>query len=169
MLYEDLFKALNKNKVKYAIAGGVAVNLYGVERATRDLDLLLAMDEENLLKAASVFKNLGYSPKVPVKPEDFANEQMREKWIKEKNMIVFSYIDLKKPYVLIDIIISSPLKYEDISKNVSILTSKDEAIRVPVISIDDLIKMKKKANRLQDISDVEMLKKVKKIIREKSR
>lgn len=167
MLYEDLFKTLNENKVKYAITGGVAVNLYGIERATRDLDLLLAMDEENLLKAASVFKNLGYSPKVPVKAEDFANKQIREKWIKEKNMIVFSYIDLKNPYLLIDIIISSPLKYEDIAKNINILISRDEAIRVPVISVDDLIKMKKQANRSQDISDIEMLKKAKKIIGEK--
>jgi hypothetical protein len=167
MLYKDLFTALNKNQVKYAIAGGVAVNLYGIERATRDLDLLLAMDEENLLKAASVFKNLGYSPKVPVRPEDFAKKEIREKWIKEKNMIVFSYIDLKNPYLLIDIIINTPIKYEDIAEHIAILVSKDEAIRVPVISIDDLIKMKKQTNRSQDISDIEMLKKAKKIIMEK--
>ena len=91
MYYEKLFSALNKKKVKYAVVGGIAVNLYGIERATHDLDLLLAMDEENLLKTILVFKKLGYRPKVPVRLEDFANKQIREKWIKEKNMIVFSY------------------------------------------------------------------------------
>jgi hypothetical protein len=164
MYYEKLFRALNKKKVSYAVVGGVAVNLYGIERATHDLDLLLAMDEENLLKAVSVFKGLGYSPKVPVKPEDFANKQIREKWIREKHMIVFSYIDLKYPYVLIDIVINSPLKFEDISKNINTLETEDKRIKVPVISIDDLIKMKRKAKRAQDIFDIEMLKKVKKII-----
>jgi len=164
MHYERLFSALNKNKVKYAVVGGVAVNLYGIERATHDLDLLLAMDERNLLKVISVFKDLGYSPKVPVDPADFANKQIREKWVKQKNMIVFSYIDLKNPYVLIDIVISSPLKFENIAKNITILTAYDNKIKVPVISINDLIRMKKQAKRFQDISDIEMLKKAKKII-----
>jgi Nucleotidyl transferase AbiEii toxin, Type IV TA system len=167
MYYEKLFSALNKKKVKYAVVGGVAVNLYGIERATHDLDLLLAMDEENLLKTILVFKKLGYRPKVPVRPEDFANKQIREKWIKEKNMIVFSYIDFKNPYILIDIVISSFLKFEDAAKNINILTARDKKIKVPVVSIDDLIKMKKQAGRARDISDIEMLKKAKKVIAQK--
>ncbi|MBI3813179.1 MAG: hypothetical protein HY279_01750, partial [Nitrospinae bacterium] len=44
------------------------------------------------------------------------------------------------------------------------LETEDKRIKVPVISIDDLIKMKQKAKRAQDIFDIEMLKKVKKII-----
>jgi|SRR3989338_1958086 len=167
MYYEKLFSALNKKKVKYAVVGGIAVNLYGIERATHDLDLLLAMDEENLLKTILVFKKLGYRPKVPVRLEDFANKQIREKWIKEKNMIVFSYIDFKNPYILIDIVISSFLKFEDAAKNINILTARDKKIKVPVISIDDLIKMKKQARRARDISDIEMLKKAKKVIAQK--
>ena len=167
MYYEKLFSALNKKKVKYAVVGGIAVNLYGIERATHDLDLLLAMDEENLLKTILVFKKLGYRPKVPVRLEDFANKQIREKWIKEKNMIVFSYIDFKNPYILIDIVISSFLKFEDAAKNINILTARDKKIKVPVISIDDLIKMKKQARRARDISDIEMLKKAKKAIAQK--
>lgn len=29
-----LFSALNNKKVRYLVAGGVAVNIYGIERAT---------------------------------------------------------------------------------------------------------------------------------------
>lgn len=167
MYYQKLFSALNKKKVKYAVVGGVAVNLYGIERATHDLDLLLAMDEKNLLRAVQVFKNLGYSSKLPVKPEDFVNKQIRERWMKEKNMIAFSYIDLKNPYVLIDIVISASLKFEDAERKINILTAQDKKIKVPVVSIDDLIRMKKQAGRAQDISDIEMLKKAKKLIYQK--
>ena len=37
----DLFSSLNSNEVQYLVAGGWAVNLYGVERATGDLDLVV--------------------------------------------------------------------------------------------------------------------------------
>lgn len=166
MYYEKIFQEFNKKKVKYAVAGGVAVNLHGVERFTHDLDLLLAMDEKNILKAISVFKSLGYSPKVPVKPEDFAKEDMRKKWIKEKNMIVFSFIDLKKPHILIDIIIHAPFTYEAIAKNIKTMISENKRIKVPVISVDDLIRMKKIANRLKDNNDIELLKMAKAVRRE---
>jgi len=36
LFYEDIFKALESNQVKYLVIGGVAVNLYGVQRATGD-------------------------------------------------------------------------------------------------------------------------------------
>jgi hypothetical protein len=42
-----LFDALNKNHVQYLVAGGVAVNLYGIERATADIDLVVYL-ESNL-------------------------------------------------------------------------------------------------------------------------
>lgn len=164
MYYEDIFKEFNKKKIKYAVAGGVAVNLYGVERFTHDLDLMLEMDEKNLLKAISAFKSLGYTPKVPVKPEDFAKKEIREKWIKEKNMIVFSFIDLKRPHILIDIIIAGPLKYKDVAKKIKIMISKNKRIKVPVVSINDLIKMKKIAGRLKDNNDIEMLKMAKTVL-----
>jgi hypothetical protein len=35
-----------------------------------------------------------------------------------------------------------------------------ENIDIPVVSIDHLIKLKKQANRLQDLSDIEALKKL---------
>jgi len=39
--FESLFSALNKAKVRYLVVGGIAVNLYGIERATADIDLFV--------------------------------------------------------------------------------------------------------------------------------
>ncbi len=50
VFYGEVFKALNKAKVKYVVAGGVAVVLHGYMRATGDLDLIVFLDQENLLQ-----------------------------------------------------------------------------------------------------------------------
>ena len=38
------------------VAGGIAVNLYGIERATADVDLIIDLDEENTSKFVRVAK-----------------------------------------------------------------------------------------------------------------
>ena len=43
IFYGKVFKALNKAKVKYVVAGGVAVVLYGYTRYTGDLDLIVLL------------------------------------------------------------------------------------------------------------------------------
>jgi len=40
-LFKTLFSSLNQASVKYMVAGGIAVNLYGIERATADVDIVL--------------------------------------------------------------------------------------------------------------------------------
>ncbi len=44
--YAHIFKALSEAKVRYLVAGGIAVNLHQVMRATVDLDLILTFGEE---------------------------------------------------------------------------------------------------------------------------
>ncbi len=58
-IFKKLFSSLNKEAARYMVAGGVAVNLYGIERATADIDIVLRLDKENLLKFVGVAKKLG--------------------------------------------------------------------------------------------------------------
>jgi hypothetical protein len=60
ILDEDLLhfrRVLNKHGVKYLMAGGFAVNLYGYTRATNDIDLLLKDDNNNRENLANAFPN----------------------------------------------------------------------------------------------------------------
>jgi predicted nucleotidyltransferase len=41
-------KALEKQNVDYVLIGGVAVILYGMQRLTRDIDVFVKMDPENI-------------------------------------------------------------------------------------------------------------------------
>lgn len=70
-ILKNFFSTLNKEAVKYMVAGGMAVNLYGIERATADIDIVLKLDNENLSKFVHVAKKLGLKPKVPVKLDVF--------------------------------------------------------------------------------------------------
>lgn len=50
-------RLLNRRRVRYVLAGGVAANLHGSVRATKDIDVLIPRDVENarrLLEALSV-------------------------------------------------------------------------------------------------------------------
>jgi len=38
-LFRKVFSAMNQERVKYMVAGGIAVNLFGIERAPADLDI----------------------------------------------------------------------------------------------------------------------------------
>jgi hypothetical protein len=59
MYYFDILKALHESGTDYLLVGGLAVNLYGAPRVTQDMDLVLAMRKDNILKFNRVLEELG--------------------------------------------------------------------------------------------------------------
>lgn len=157
LYYEDVFRKLQDKKVRYLLIGGIAVNLWGIERATGDIDIAIAMDSDNILKLVEAVKELGFTPKVPVKPEEFADPVKRKEWQEEKNMKVFSFQHPENPYVLIDIMINNPFNFEEMFSRRAIMDSK--GTKLSVVAVNDLIKLKEVAGREQDICDIDALKK----------
>lgn len=49
-IFQKVFTVFNKEKIKYLVAGGVAVNLHGYMRFTGDIDILVLLEENNLKK-----------------------------------------------------------------------------------------------------------------------
>lgn len=158
MFYEKVFRELNKKKVRYLIVGGGAVVLHGVVRMTADLDLFVGFEKKNLLKFVEVLTMLGYKPKIPVEASDFADAAKREKWKKEKGMLVFSFYHLKRRQDHIDVFVYEPIGFEKAYKEKELI--KAGLIRIPIISIKYLKKMKEIAGRPQDLADIEALKEV---------
>ena len=78
---------------------------------------------------------------------------------KEKNMKVVSFFNLKDSLKVIDIGVNLP-KISEILRNKKRI--KINGFTVPIILIDDLIKMKKAVSRPQDLIDVKNLEKIKK-------
>ncbi|MCM8798772.1 MAG: hypothetical protein NC821_04850, partial [Candidatus Omnitrophica bacterium] len=115
--YLAIFKKLNNEKIKYIVVGGVAVNFWGVPRMTYDIDLLLYLEENNLVKFLSLMKKWGFRPKLPVEIMDFADKNKRENWIKNKNMKAFTFINPNWAISEIDIVINTPVDYEEAVRN----------------------------------------------------
>ncbi|HHT9146071.1 MAG TPA: DUF6036 family nucleotidyltransferase [Candidatus Wunengus sp. YC61] len=166
MYYFEILEGLYKSKVRYLIAGGLSVNLYGVPRVTQDIDIVIAMDRENVLKITSLLKELGYVPRLPVSPDDLANPDKVKDWIENKNLKAFSFYHKNENYKVVDIVLVHPLDFEKSFKNRTVKRAKD--IDIYLASIDDVVKMKEFSGRSQDLSDIEMLNKVRKYLEEKN-
>ena len=158
-VFETIFGALNKARIKYIVVGGIAVNIYGYTRFTGDLDILVLLKEKNLERLDVLMRDFGYIERLPVSIKDLKDQQQVKKWLKEKNLKSYSFMPPVNNLLTIDIIIEESLKFELIDKNK--IMSQFGRIKIPVISIGDLIKMKRKSNRSRDLEDIEELIKLK--------
>jgi len=162
MYYFELLEELYKNKARYLIVGGLAVNLHGVPRVTQDIDIVIAIKRDNILKINAILKKLGYKPRLSVNPDDMVDAEKVKDWIANKNLRAFSFYHQKDNYKVVDILLVHPLNFEKAFENKAVKRAKD--IEIYIASIDDLMRMKKSTGRRQDSSDIEMLKKVKKYL-----
>ncbi|MDD5457148.1 MAG: hypothetical protein PHV30_08960 [Candidatus Margulisbacteria bacterium] len=160
MYYVEELTEFYKHGIEYVIVGGLAVNLYGVPRATQDIDIIISLSKKNLDKFVAVMKKLGYQPTVNEDPLKLNDKKILRDWISIRNMKAFSFFNKKSSYKVIDVVIFSPLIYERLSKKKK--TIKIDSIEIYLAHIDDLIKIKSNSGREQDLSDIRMLKKIKK-------
>jgi predicted nucleotidyltransferase len=156
--YNKIFRELNKSRIDYLVVGGLAVNFHGIPRMTYDIDLMLLLEQNNILKMVDKLTKWGYRPRAPVDPRDLADATRRESWITEKGMKAFSFSCPTSPIAEIDLVIESPIPYDQLKERAIVIPIGDETI--PVISLDDLILIKRKAGRYQDVMDIEHLQRI---------
>ena len=154
--YRTIFEELNKERIDYVLVGGLAVNFHGIPRMTYDIDLIIALESENITRLVSKMTGWGYRPRVPVDPRELADKDKRSLWILDKNMKAFTFYSESEAIAEIDLLIDSPISYEELKGRAVVFDL--EGVRVPVVSVLDLIEMKMIAGRQQDLSDVEHLK-----------
>ncbi len=156
-----VIQAFNQKQIDYLVVGGLAVVLHGHPRLTTDIDLVVGLEENNALSAIKCLVGLGFQAKVPVNPEDFSKKEIRDHWVQEKGLVVFTMFHPSDPLTLLDIFVEEPLPFADMMSDAQIM--KVETTDVRIVSIDHLIEMKQKAMRPKDIEDIEALSEIKKI------
>ena len=154
--YRTIFEELNKDRIDYVLVGGLAVNFHGIPRMTYDIDLIIALESENITRLVSKMTGWGYRPRIPVDPRELADKDKRSDWIVNKNMKAFTFYSESEAIAEIDLLIDSPISYEELKGRAVVFDL--EGVRVPVVSVLDLIEMKMIAGRQQDLSDAEHLK-----------
>lgn len=156
--YIEVFNGLNKAGIDYLVVGGLAVNFHGIPRMTYDLDLMLLLEPDNMLKMVDRLSQWGYRPRALVDPRDLADVAKREPWVEEKGMKAFSFAHPSSPIGEIDLVVETPIPYKRL-KSQAIMITVDE-VKIPVIALDDLMEVKKESGRQQDLRDLENLKKI---------
>ena len=145
--FNKVFAALEKYKVDYILIGGYAVALYGIPRATNDIDLFVKPEENN-------FNNLRLALK-----EVFDDESIDEIRLSDKDSYQITRYGTPEGYA-IDILIQlgELFNYYNIKSH----EIEIESIKIRIADIDSLIKLKENTLRSIDREDIHYLKKLKK-------
>ncbi|NOZ09608.1 MAG: hypothetical protein GXP09_00965 [Gammaproteobacteria bacterium] len=153
---EQIFQALNSADVQYLVAGGLAVNAHGYLRFTSDVDLVVALEPDNIIKAFKALRTLDYKPLVPITAEQFANPNMRQQWIDEKGMKVLNFFSDQHRETGLDIFVYAPFDFET-EYSAAMRGELLPGLYARFVSIPALICMKETANRPRDVDDIRHL------------
>ena len=140
--FKEFIQCLNSNNVRYLLVGGWAVGMYSHPRATKDIDFLISVDDDNLKNLEKALIAFGGPP---VKLEHF----------REKGYV----IRIGSSPIQIDIMNNADgINFEDCYQRKEKINADNTEINV--ISRADLIKNKKASGRSMDIADAERLEKL---------
>jgi len=154
----DIFAALNKAQVRYLVVGGVAAVLYGVARVTWDVDIAVQLTVPNVDRLAKALGGIGFIPRVPAAPSGLANAKVRDAWIRQKGMKVYSFIERRSPPRNVDVMVRPPHNFQELYQHRAIV--KVGGVSIPLMPAKALVQMKRKAGRLQDLQDISDLKRL---------
>jgi hypothetical protein len=156
--FDLLVRALEEARVRYLVAGGLAVNAHGYLRFTRDVDLVLQLVPENVVSAFAALEQIGYRPLVPVAAADFADLAKRSAWIRDKGMMVLNFWSDRHRDTPVDVFVTEPFHFDEEYGRALVKPFGPVAVRF--VSIPTLIRMKELAGRPQDRIDIEYLRKL---------
>jgi hypothetical protein len=148
--FDELLSRLTAGGVAYVLVGGLAVNAWGVVRGTKDIDIVVDPDPENLGRLARVAVDLGGHVQ---SSEAVASTAFSIAALLAAGHRVF----IETPLGPIDVVQGLPgvPAYADLRRRstaVAIL-----GVSVELCSLEDLRAMKKAAGRTRDLADLEDL------------
>lgn len=149
---EKVCASFARREIPYAVVGGHAVSLHGAVRGTVDIDFVLNWNKGALLGAEQTLSEMGLVSRLPISADDVF--EFRDEYINNRNLIAWNFYNPSNLTEQIDIIIN----YDLTNKKVKELTVGNA--KVKVLSLDELIQMKKAAGREQDLADVAALTKL---------
>jgi hypothetical protein len=157
MFIYKICSVLDAAEVPYAIVGGCAVALHGVMRGTVDVDIVINWSLKHLKKTEIAFKQMGLVSRIPITAEELF--EFKEEFIERRNLIAWNFYDPSNPLNQVDLILNYHLKN---SSQVKKMNTPDGS--VCVLSLNELIKMKKASGRPQDLEDVKSLSNISKYL-----
>ncbi|HYX27138.1 MAG TPA: DUF6036 family nucleotidyltransferase [Pyrinomonadaceae bacterium] len=138
--FKEFLRLLRAEGVEYLLVGGWAVIYHGYPRATKDIDIWIAVDAQNADRVVRTLRKFGFDVALPA--DLFLSE---EKVIRIGN----------EPNVIEIMTSASGVEFQQCYRQRIETTLDDEA--VSLISLRDLRINKRAAGRLKDLADLEEL------------
>lgn len=140
--FAAVLTALKTGGVRFVVVGGIAVIAHGYVRTTRDVDAVIAGDEENLERARAVVTELECTRQdgSPLTARDL---RAGRPWI------------LRTRHAYLDLLPATVVPFEDLRRRASL--RKVDGVPVPICALEDLVALKRAAGRTKDRLDLEML------------
>jgi predicted nucleotidyltransferase len=148
--FDELLRRLTDAEVRFVVVGGLAVNAWGVVRGTKDVDVVVAPDIDNLKRLAEVAVAAG------------GHVQQGEAFLGTPISIASALaggeqVPIETDLGRLDVVqgLDGIPDYEDLREQ----ATEAEVLGVPVLicSRDHLTAMKRAAGRTRDLADLEDL------------
>jgi hypothetical protein len=144
---------LTRADVEFLIIGGVAVGFHGYVRATKDVDIVPAPDPQNLERLTQVLRGLDAQIEGA---EDFENEELPDPLDPEALALGGNWV-LRTRLGRFDIMqwIGEDELWGKLSP--AAIEVEIDGLPVKVVSYEDLVALKRMANRPEDVTDLQRL------------
>ena len=90
--------------------------------------------------------------------DDFADADIRQGWLRNRNMLVFPLWDPANPLRSVDVFVDEPVEFGALLGD-SVVKDLDD-LSVRIASIPHLIAMKRRAGRPRDLEDIDKLQQI---------
>jgi hypothetical protein len=146
----ELFRALAGHGVEYVVVGGIAIQAYGGQRLTQDLDVAIASSTDNLARLASALLDLDARILGP--------DGQRSRSVPSAQLLAsgdqWHLVTLHGPLDVLTLPahLGSFAEMRARAHEVPLA-----GMSVPIAHREDLLKMKRAAGRPQDLADIRLL------------
>ena len=153
----EILNALHDHRVEFVIVGGVAAVLHGGSRVTFDLDVVPSLTPESWQSAVDLLWELGARPRIPEPLEKIRDVEQVRRWRREKGMLALNF---RTPdgSTEVDLLVGESDAFDELKRSAIEVTVGQRTFFVA--SIDDLISMKRRAGRPQDLLDIAELRRI---------
>jgi len=144
---KQLCLVFNKADIKFCLIGGLAVGILAKPRATEDIDLLVHIDKENKNEIAGLLK------------ENFEviqdHDLMYFKHATIWRIIVRNTFENDGGFIIIDLVFADNEIYR--KAVLDVITIQVDKVDIPIVKPENLIMIKKLANRPIDLLDIQAI------------
>ncbi len=143
---KDIARLFNESNIKYCLVGGLAVGILSGPRATEDIDLIVCAGLEEHGKIESIVKQ-AFAILQSKEPVNLSFGKLWRLILRQRN---------RDEIIILDMIMADNLELQHFIETAFVIEL--EGVPIPVISKENIIRMKSNSTRLKDRADIEALK-----------